>query len=85
MTFEFGSYLCLIREQNRAVWFCDGGGKLVEDDRLLWNRHVLLSTMVNVVQTDTDQLLGVVDGGLEFKGPRLEGVVSRSSLCYPAQ
>ena len=41
--------------------------------------------MVNVVQTDADQLLGVVDGGLEFKGPWLEGVVSWSSLRYPAQ
>ena len=43
----------------------DGRGKLAKYDGLLWDGIVLLLAVVHVVHPNTQQLLWVVDGGLE--------------------
>ena len=43
----------------------DGRGKLAKYDGLLWDGIVLLLAVVHVVHPNAQQLLWVVDGGLE--------------------
>ena len=69
-------YLCFICQNNSSIWLSDGRGKLAEDDGLLRYRNVLLSAVVNVVHPDADQLLRVVDGGLQGEVSRGEDMLA---------
>ena len=77
--------MCFIREQDWAIGLCNGRVKLAEYHRLLGHRDVLLCAVVNIVHPNTDQLLWVVDGGLQNKASWLKNLLLRglcnSSVC----
>ena len=65
LVWKLNKYLCFICQNDSSIWLSDGRVELAKDDGLLGYGDVLLGAVVNVVHPDTDQLLRVVDGGLQ--------------------
>ena len=60
-----------------SIRLSDCRAELAEDEGLLWNRDVLLLTVVFVVQSNADQLVRIVDRCLQVKGAWEEDVLVR--------
>lgn len=68
------AYLDQVREFHYTIRLGDRGAEFTEDDGFLGYRDVLLSTMVNVIHANADQLLGIVNGSPQIVGVWLENV-----------